>query len=149
VGLALGLLVLGLAMPVRAWFAQRAEIAALQAEVDATEARVAELTVLKERWTDPAFIAAEARRRLHFVLPGEVGYVALDAEGRPAGESLSAAAQESLPWFEALWGSVAAADAAPEGASAQGTASTGPAATDPAPTAAAPTGSTPEGAPAP
>lgn len=120
-GLALGLLVLGLAMPVRAWFSQRAEIAALQAEVDATEARVAELTVLKERWTDPAFIAAEARRRLHFVLPGEVGYVALDAEGRPAAESLSAEAQESLPWFEALWGSVAAADAAAESASPRGT----------------------------
>lgn len=112
-GLALGLLVLGLAMPVRAWFAQRAEIAALQAEVEATAAQVAELTVLKERWTDPAFIAAEARRRLHFVLPGEVGYVALDADGRPAAESLSAQAQENLPWFEALWGSVAAADAAP------------------------------------
>jgi hypothetical protein len=113
VGLALGLLVLGLAVPVQAWFAQRAEIAALQAEVDATEVRVAELTVLKERWTDPAFIAAEARRRLHFVLPGEVGYVALDGEGRPAAETLSAAAVENLPWFEAIWGSVASADSAP------------------------------------
>lgn len=101
-------------MPVRAWFAQRADIAALQAEVTATEAKVAELTVLQERWTDPAFVAAEARRRLHFVLPGEVGYVALDAEGRPAAESLSASAQENLPWFEALWGSVTKADAPPE-----------------------------------
>jgi hypothetical protein len=106
-------LVLGLAVPVQAWFAQRAEIAALQAEVDATEVRVAELTVLKERWTDPAFIAAEARRRLHFVLPGEVGYVALDAEGRPAAETLSAGAIENLPWFEAVWGSVTSADGAP------------------------------------
>jgi cell division protein FtsB len=113
VGLALGLLVLGLAVPVQAWFAQRAEIAALQAQVDATEVRVAELTVLKERWTDPAFIAAEARRRLHFVLPGEVGYVALDAEGRPAAETLSAAAIENLPWFEAVWSSVTSADGAP------------------------------------
>ena len=113
VALALGLLVLGLAVPVQAWFAQRAEIAALQAEVDATEVRVAELTVLKERWTDPAFIAAEARRRLHFVLPGEVGYVALDAEGRPAADSLSASAIENLPWFETVWGSVTSADGAP------------------------------------
>ena len=27
-------------------------------------------------WEDPAFVIAQARSRLHFVFPGEVGYVA-------------------------------------------------------------------------
>ena len=75
--LVFGLLVLTLAVPVRSWFAQRAEISGLEANVAAARERVAELQILQERWTDPAFIVAEARRRLHFVMPRQhwLGYV--------------------------------------------------------------------------
>lgn len=106
-------LVVTLAVPVRSWLAQRAEIAALQADVDAARLRVNELTLERERWSDPAFVAAEARRRLHFVLPGEVGYTTLGADGRPVLEAeAEAEALAALPWHERLWLAVQEADAA-------------------------------------
>jgi hypothetical protein len=107
---AIAVLVGTLAMPVRNWFSQRAELATLEAEVAAAEIRVADLLVQQERWQDPAFIAAEARRRLHFVFPGEVGYVALGADGRPAEETLSEVAKVPVTWYSAVFDSVSAAD---------------------------------------
>ena len=101
-------LLVTLAVPVRSWFAQRAEIAGLRSDVAEAQDRVAALEVQKERWEDPAFVAAEARRRLHFVLPGEVGYVtlgseeSLTADGEPAGPD--------QPWYSALWGAVREVD---------------------------------------
>ena len=76
---------LTLAVPVRAWFAQRARDRrpADRRRVAARD-RVAALEVEKQRWDDPSFVAAEARRRLHFVLPGEVGYVTLGSEAAAA-----------------------------------------------------------------
>jgi cell division protein FtsB len=101
-------LVLSLAVPVRSWFAQRSEIAGLRADVESARERVAALELQKERWDDPAFVAAEARRRLHFVLPGEVGYVTLGSEEAVIGEAEEAAPDE--PWYSALWGAVQEAD---------------------------------------
>ncbi len=103
-----GLLLLTLAVPVRSWFAQRAEIAGLRADVEAARERVAALEVQKERWDDPAFVAAEARRRLHFVLPGEIGFVTLGSE-----ESILADSAESTPdapWYSTMWGALQQAD---------------------------------------
>ena len=103
-----GLLLLTLAVPVRAWFAQRAEIAGLRSNVDSARERVAALEVQKQRWEDPAFVAAEARRRLHFVLPGEVGFVTLGSE-----ESVLADGAEvtpDAPWYSTLWGALQEAD---------------------------------------
>lgn len=100
-----------LAVPVRNWFGQRAEIAELQAQILVTRERVEELQLEKTRWQDPAFVAAEARRRLQFVMPGEIGYIALGADGRPAAETISELAAEQSPsWYAQLWGAVQEAD---------------------------------------
>jgi len=100
-----------LAVPVRNWFGQRAEIAELRAQIEVTQERVDSLQLEQQRWDDPAFIAAEARRRLHFVNPGEIGYVALGADGRPAAETISELAAERNPaWYAKLWGAVQEAD---------------------------------------
>lgn len=100
-----------LAVPVRNWFGQRAEIAELQAQIAVGKDRVAALQLEQRRWQDPAFVAAEARRRLHFVMPGEIGYVALGADGRPAAETISELAQQEDPsWYAKLWGAVQEAD---------------------------------------
>lgn len=101
-------LLLALTVPGRAWFAQRAQIAGLRADVDAARERVTSLQVQQERWKDPAFVAAEARRRLHFVLPGEVGYVALG--GDTATAATTAAAANASPWYSSLWGALQQAD---------------------------------------
>lgn len=116
-------LLVTLAMPVRNWLAQRAEISGLQADVEAARARVAELTIERERWNDPAFVAAEARRRLHFVLPGEVGYTTLGADGKPIVETQAAAdALAQMTWYERAWASVQEADDAADPAGLPNTA---------------------------
>ena len=101
-------LIVTLAMPVRSWFAQRAEIAGLRADVQSAQERVAGLQIQTQRWEDPAFVAAEARRRLHFVLPGEVGYVTLGS-GAAAAQA-AAASQPQGPWYSTLWGALQEAD---------------------------------------
>jgi hypothetical protein len=101
-------LMVTLAVPVRSWFAQRAEIAGLRADVLSARERVSGLEIQEQRWEDPAFVAAEARRRLHFVLPGEVGYVTL---GSGAAVAEAAGDQGSpAPWFSTLWGALQEAD---------------------------------------
>lgn len=96
------------ALPLREYLAQRGEIAALESEQADARARVAELEAEKERLQDPAYIAAEARRRLHFVLPGETAYVVLAPEGTAA--EAEAERPADTPWYSQVWGSVQEAD---------------------------------------
>ena len=57
---------------------------------------------------DPNFVAAEARRRLHFVLPGEVGYVTLGGPAAAAGAT--APGTPTGTWYTTLWGALQEAD---------------------------------------
>lgn len=108
------MLLLALSVPVRSWLSQRAEVAALRADIATSSERIAELQTELTRWSDPAFIATEARRRLHFVLPGEIGYVTISSDGRPAEAVLSeAAAQAPRGWHSVLWESIEQADGPP------------------------------------
>lgn len=121
------LLVLALSVPVRGWLSQRAEVTALRADIAASSERIAELQTELDRWSDPAFISTEARRRLHFVLPGEIGYVTISNDGRPAEAVLSdAAAAAPRGWHAVLWESIEQADgpALPTQAPAQESAQT-------------------------
>ena len=105
------LLVLALSVPVRAWLSQRAEVAALRADISASSERIAELQTELGRWSDPAFVSTEARRRLHFVLPGEIGSVTISGDGRPAEAVLSeAAATAPRGWHSVVWDSLERAD---------------------------------------
>jgi cell division protein FtsB len=110
----LAIIALTLAVPIRHWFAQRAEIAALEADLEGTQQRVADLLIQKERWEDPAFIAAEARKRLHFVLPGETGYVTIGADGVGVVDVDESTAEPALPWFDALQSALVEIDRGPE-----------------------------------
>jgi cell division protein FtsB len=98
-------LVVSAALPVRELFSQRGEIAELAAANAAAAGRVEQLSAERERLDDPAHIAAEARRRLHFVLPGETAYIVIPPE--PAAEQDPG---EDEPWYAQLWDSVGAAD---------------------------------------
>lgn len=103
---------LGMAVPLRSWLAQQAEIAALRAQVEQARSEVAALEVEQERWSDPAFIAAQARQRLLFVFPGEIGYIAIDTT-TPLEEPTPEVDSAEVAWFERLWEGVADADAGP------------------------------------
>jgi cell division protein FtsB len=56
---------------------QRSQIAALQASVDQQKHQVATLKTQVARWSDPAYIEAQARNRLLFVAPGEYSYLVI------------------------------------------------------------------------
>jgi cell division protein FtsB len=113
----LGLLLLGLllayAYPVRVYMAQQAEITALQDQQDKQRKTIDALTERRAKWDDPAYVTAQARRRLHYVLPGETPYIVIGSQPGPdAGADTTPAGQPvaAPPWYAKLWSSVAAAD---------------------------------------
>ncbi|HKE50917.1 MAG TPA: septum formation initiator family protein [Actinomycetes bacterium] len=78
--LALVLVALGLSLayPIRQYYGQRAEIAQMREQVRRQEQRVAELQAERDRWSDPAYIRAQARKRLHYCMPDETCFVAVN-----------------------------------------------------------------------
>lgn len=109
------LCVVALATPVQRLSAQRAELNSYRTQIADYQAQIADLEKREKRLQDPAYIARLARERLHFVLPGEVGYVVLDpgeevAAGAPAPQ---AAVLARGPWWAQLWQSVREADTIP------------------------------------
>ena len=66
-----------LAPPTQHYFAQRAQISALQADVESNKKKLIEARAELLRWQDPDYVKAQARERLHFVLPGERQYIIL------------------------------------------------------------------------
>jgi len=105
------LLVITLAVPVRELIHQRQQIATLQAQNASVQAQVDELASASDRLKDPAFVTSLIRERLHYVLPGEVGYVVLDPAEAPAPASASAA-KPKQPWYASMWSSVRKVDQA-------------------------------------
>jgi cell division protein FtsB len=113
---ALGVLcALVLAPPLRLYVQQQQDIAALQEEIAQREADVARLDDEVALWDDDAYVAAQARERLNFVMPGETGYVVPDPE--PAPGTAAGASEDGLvrpdaapegTWYDRLWSSVEA-----------------------------------------
>jgi cell division protein FtsB len=80
----LAMIVLGvvtLAPRVQTWFMQRQAIFQAQADLEQAKKEVAQMQVERKRWEDPAYIRAQARDRLYYVMPGEVSYLVMDADG--------------------------------------------------------------------
>ena len=103
-------LVTSAALPLREFFEQRGDIAALAQRNAEARARVSALEGERERLQDPDFVAAEARRRLHFVRPGETAYVLLHPSTAPGGASADGEVTAQDPWYSQLWSSVREAD---------------------------------------
>jgi hypothetical protein len=79
-----GLLAASYAFPLRAWLDQRTALAETQAERDALQQQVDALGEAVALWDDPAYVRAQARERLNFVLPGEAGLVVLGTQATAA-----------------------------------------------------------------
>ena len=74
--------------------------------VERLVAEVEQLADANELWEDPAYVRAQARERLNYVLPGEVGLVVLGTQSTPpeepaTGAVLPAAAGDQ-PWWSTL-----------------------------------------------
>lgn len=80
-GLVLVFLVTFLAPPLQQYFEQRAQINAVRSDIAATRERIEQARAELQRWQDPAYVKAQARARLHYVLPGEQQYIVLDENG--------------------------------------------------------------------
>ena len=103
-----------LAPTLRYAVAQQEELRALNARVADAQVRKDELEHQLERWQDPAYVQAQARDRLGYVMPGETPYVVVDPETVTGGESpaeaeaaeRAAAVASATPWYLRMWDSV-------------------------------------------
>lgn len=112
-----GMLAFVLLFPtVRAYLAQRADNDRLTQHVAQAKAQNEDLTAELNRWTDDAYVAAQARERLAFVLPGDTAFRVIDPDTVPdptaatvevtgSGPAL-AAAGSTIPWYATIWESV-------------------------------------------
>lgn len=103
-------LTLTIAGPVRTYFGQRTEMKQLEASEAQLREQISQLEEQKAKLADPVFIAAQARERLGFVMPGEIPYqVQL-----PPGAAVPNAPTDELteatntdPWYTSLWHTIA------------------------------------------
>ena len=100
-----------LAPPTQHYFAQRAQISALEASVASNRARLLEARAELERWKDPEYVRSQARTRLHFVLPGERQYIILGATNETVDSSEAAAPINEdfplgVPWYSRIISSI-------------------------------------------
>lgn len=91
VAVLLGVVVL--APTVQQFVAQRQRLSDLRESIAATETEIANLQAQEARWSDPAYIEAQARGRLLFVKPGETAFLVTDSPstrggGEPSGVSV-------------------------------------------------------------
>ncbi|OSC41006.1 septum formation initiator family protein [Mycobacterium decipiens] len=103
-------LTLTIAGPVRTYFAQRAEVEQLAATEAMLRRQIADLEEQRGKLADPAYIAAQARERLGFVMPGDIPFqVQLPPTAavppQPGLEAGTPARNE--PWYTALWHTIA------------------------------------------
>ena len=108
-------LLVSAALPLREYLSQRGQIASATTEQRAAKAQVASLEAQLAQLHDPAYVQAQARSRLHFVLPGETAYVLLTPTpvAVPSGRAALVGAKASgpeAPWYSQLWSSVKVAD---------------------------------------
>ncbi|UNO41606.1 septum formation initiator family protein [Streptomyces sp. MST-110588] len=101
-------LVVALAYPIRQYISQRSDIAEQRRQADQAARDLDRLREEKARWQDPAYVQQQARRHLHYVLPGETGFIVQDGSGAgrtPKGENTA-----RRPWYDDLWNGLDSAD---------------------------------------
>jgi cell division protein FtsB len=103
-------LTLTIAGPVRTYFAQRTEMKQLGASEATLRQQIADLEQQKVKLADPAYIAAQARERLGFVMPGDIPYqIQLPPSAAPPAEpgTQPVPAATNDPWYTSLWHTIA------------------------------------------
>jgi cell division protein FtsB len=118
VALAVVLLILTIsyATSLRIYFAQSREIAETRAAIATRQQRIAELQGELAQWNDAEYVKTQARDRLGWVVPGEVGFRVVGPDGKPLGGGIEIGSgpqpndASDDAWWSRLWGSVEAAD---------------------------------------
>lgn len=102
-------LIVALAYPIRQYVSQRAEISDLQRQQEQERQRVEQLRDLKARWQDDSYAEQQIRQRLHYVMPGETGYIVIDPDA--AKQSRAELGAADRPWYSNVWDGVDKSDA--------------------------------------
>ncbi|WP_189950066.1 FtsB family cell division protein [Streptomyces alanosinicus] len=102
-------MIVALAYPMRQYVSQRAQISDLQRQQEQARKRVEQLRDLKARWQDDSYAEQQIRLRLHYVMPGETGYIVVDpGTAKQSRIDLRAAHR---PWYANIWDGVDKSDA--------------------------------------
>ena len=103
------LLALTIAPPVKHYFTQRAQISALKSQLSADNSALQKAREELMLWQDSEFVKAQARERLHFVLPGERQYIVVgnSTTGTNNGSTkIASALTDGQPWYARLIASI-------------------------------------------
>lgn len=99
---------IAIAVPLRNYYAGRAEIARLNESIAAKEGEKAQLEEDLERYSDEDYAKQEARRRLGMTEPGETAWRVIDPrmEGTTITSEHAEDPDADAPWNEVLWNSL-------------------------------------------
>ena len=98
-----------LAPPIQHYFTQRAQINALRAQVDSDRSALEAARLELIRWQDPDYVKAQARERLHFVMPGERQYIVTgtpNGDGEVTANKVADQLEDGAPWYTRMIASI-------------------------------------------
>ncbi|MET3808576.1 cell division protein FtsB [Nakamurella sp. UYEF19] len=102
-GLVFCAVALVLAVPLRHYLAQRAALGVEVSHEQQLRAEFASLVQEQAALTEPAYIQAEAKRRLQYVRPGDTVYVVHAPPLAAAKAAPAKVAAPDVPWYSSLW----------------------------------------------
>jgi hypothetical protein len=106
--LAIASVMVAVAVPFKIWLDQRSGISSLNSQIHGEQQRVAQLQRQHARWSDPAYIQKQARKRLHYVTPGQKSQVTFSKKHH-AKQPVTATSTQlaaGAPWYSQLWNSM-------------------------------------------
>jgi cell division protein FtsB len=108
------ILAITLAPPLHSYFTQQAQINAYRSQLAASQATLQQAEKELTQWSDPTYVASQARIRLHYVFPGEREYVVLSNSNPTAAQSVPVAPIEGLapsnvPWYSRVLNTITSA----------------------------------------
>lgn len=109
----IGLLAISYVGSMRIYLNQQSEIATARTQIAQRQAEIAKLEDELSRWSDSEYIKTQARERLGWVMPGEVGYRVIGTDGSVLGQVGSIEGNNdpaNQAWYEKIWSSVQTAD---------------------------------------
>jgi cell division protein FtsB len=109
-----GLLVISYVGTMRIYLDQQSDMATARTQIAERSATIAQLEDELSRWSDPSYIKTQARERLGWVIPGEVGYRVIGTDGTVVSGQVGSIKGNNDPanqaWYERIWSSVRTAD---------------------------------------
>jgi len=99
-------LVLSVAVPLRNYLGQRAELAAVYEQQHILADKIAELARRRGLLADPANVETQARERLRYVRPGEAPYLVQLPPGTTVAAGTGGVQVPAQPWYGQLWKSI-------------------------------------------